>query len=106
MATKSEITTLESKPAESAVASSVVAAKGLPGASGERVILTIFSNSGLDGDQDVNCGINGYTFQIQRDQPVNVPAEVAEMFRNAVTTTYVKGVPMDRPRFAFSATPV
>jgi hypothetical protein len=106
MATKSEITTLENTVEQSA-APAPVAASGLPGASGKRSILTIYSGQGEEGMQDVDCGINGYGFQIKRDMPVNVPIELVEVFKNAVTTTYnAQGVPTNRPRFAYSATPV
>lgn len=106
MATKSEITTLENTVAE-VTAQPVATVSGLPGASGERAILTIYSGQGEEGSQDVDCGINGYPFQIKRDMPVNVPIELVEVFKNAVTTTYdAQGVPKHRPRFAYSATPV
>jgi hypothetical protein len=106
MATKSEITTLESAPVEAAVEAPKLAT-GLPGASGERAILTIFSGQGEEGLQDVDCGINGYPFQIKRDMPVNVPIELVQVFKNAVVTTYnALGVPQNRPRFAYSAVPV
>ncbi len=79
---------------------------GLPGASGERSILTIHSHPGADGLQDVDCGINGYGFQIKRDTPVNVPTELVTMLESLIVTTYdPNGVPRDRPRFALSHKP-
>ena len=106
MATKSEITTLEDVKKETAVVQPAAQHSGLPGACGERAILTIHSNTGSDGMQDVDCGINGYGFQIRRDTPVNVPIELVTMLQRLTVTSYDgKGVPSDRPRYAISTQP-
>lgn len=106
MATKSEITTLESAPVVEQAKEVTAAGQNYTWASGKRELLTLYSSPETGGDGDVECGINGVAFRIKRDVPVNVPTELVGVFRNAVMTHYVDGKAIDRPRYAFSATPV
>lgn len=75
--------------------------------SGKTVILTIHV-SGEDGGADaVNISLNGYAYQIPRNTPCRVPAEVARVIENAVIEEYkpIKGNEVqriDRPRFAYT----
>lgn len=72
------------------------------GLSGERVTITIHSGEGSAGREDVPVFVNGFGFQIKRGKPVEVPVEVVEVLRNAVTTQYENGEAIEVPRFAFS----
>jgi len=72
------------------------------GLTGERVTITIHSGEGSAGREDVPVFVNGFGFQIKRGKPVEVPVEVVEVLKNAVTTQYENGEAIDVPRFAFS----
>ena len=72
------------------------------GLTGTRVTITIHAGEGTAGREDVPVFVNGYGFQIKRGKPVEVPVEVVEVLRNAVTTQYENGEAIDVPRFAFS----
>ena len=105
-ASKSQVSTIDDKPAVSEVVESAAIAKGIPGASGKRELFTIYSSNEPGGQDPVECGLNGYAFQIKRDVPVNVPEELVQVFRNAITTSYdANGTPTNRPRYAFSSQP-
>jgi len=97
------------KPAKAAK----VAAKEVKGAnadgelSGKRVTLTIHQTSEEGGDEDVFIGLNGYGYKIKRGEPCSVPEEVANIIKNAVTTTIRPGkeggvTESKTPRFAYS----
>ena len=78
---------------------------------GQFEMITIHSGNDEAGSDAVAVGLNGYVYQIPRDKPFKVPAEVAQILRDAVTTSYKpdgKGGNVERhtPRYAFSATPV
>lgn len=98
------------KPARAAAK---VAAKEVKGAnadgelSGKRVTLTIHQTSEEGGDEDVFIGLNGFGYKIKRGEPCNVPVEVADIIKNAVTTTIRPGKDGEvkeskTPRFAYS----
>ncbi len=72
------------------------------GLTGERVTITIHAGEGSAGREDVPVFVNGFGFQIKRGKPVEVPVEVVEVLKNAVTTQYENGEAIDIPRFAYS----
>lgn len=72
------------------------------GLTGDRVTITIHSGEGSAGREDVPVFVNGFGFQIKRGKPVEVPVEVVEVLKNAVTTQYENGEAIEVPRFAFS----
>lgn len=92
------------KPAKAgkAAAAKQTAAAAEAGLTGERVTITIHAGEGSAGREDVPVFVNGFGFQIKRGKPVEVPVEVVEVLRNAVTTQYENGEAIDIPRFAFS----
>lgn len=99
----------EAKPATKAKAEKVekTVAKTSPGAAeagltGERKTITIHAGEGTAGREDVPVFVNGFGFQIKRGKPVEVPIEVVEVLKNAVTTQYENGEAIEVPRFAFS----
>lgn len=102
---KSQVSTIDEAPKEAVKEEIVSVAHGIPGVSGEREILTIYSSNEPGGQDPVECGLNGYAFQIKRDVPVNVPEELVQVFRNAIVTHYIDNKPVDRPRYAFSSRP-
>jgi len=80
------------------------------GLSGKMEIITIHSERGENGGDAVPVGLNGYLYQIPRDEPFEVPTEVACILRNAVVTTLKPGpngtvTERSMPRHAFSAVP-
>lgn len=72
------------------------------GLTGDRVTITIHSGEGSAGREDVPVFVNGFGFQIKRGKPVEVPVEVVEVLKNAVTTQYENGEAIEVPRFAYS----
>lgn len=75
--------------------------------SGQMVNITIHSASGDDGGDAVFASLNGYAYQIPRDKPVPVPAEVAQVISDAKQTSHHRGpngavIEKTVPRFAFS----
>ena len=88
------------KPVKTAAKQTPAAADA--GLTGERVTITIHSGEGSAGREDVPVFVNGFGFQIKRGKPVEVPVEVVEVLRNAVTTQYENGEAIEVPRFAFS----
>lgn len=102
---KSQVSSIDDQPEDTQSAPAAVVGGGLPGASGKRELLTIYSSSEAGGSDPVSCGINGYAFVIKRDIPVNVPTELVGMLKNCITTTYIDGKPIDRPLYAFSSQP-
>jgi hypothetical protein len=103
---KSQISDIDEQEKAAPVVEAVKATtigSGIPGASGKRALLTIYSSNDSGGSDAVACGLNGYAFQIQRDVPVNVPEELVMVFKNSIVTHYVEGKPVDRPQYAFSS---
>jgi len=88
------------KPVKAAAKQNPAAADA--GLTGERATITIHSGEGSAGREDVPVFVNGFGFQIKRGKPVEVPVEVVEVLRNAVTTQYENGEAIEVPRFAFS----
>lgn len=64
--------------------------------------ITIHNGEGAAGREDVFVGVNGYSYNIKRGKPVQVPVEVLEVLNNAVTTVYENGASIDQPRYAVS----
>lgn len=117
MATKSnsQISTLDDEP-EVAPEVQAVAAKTLAGTnhdsamSGKKEIVTIHSSPEDGGSNAVFIGLNGYAYQIPRDEPFAIPTEVAQILRDAKVTTHRAGpngslIEKTTPRYAFSAVP-
>lgn len=116
---KTDITDLseaqEAAPVEKAATRKTVA-KEVKGAnadgelSGQRVTLTIHATAEEAGDEDVFVGLNGYGYKIKRGEPCNVPAEVAEIIKNAKVAVIRPAkdgsgtVESETPRFAYSIT--
>ena len=76
--------------------------------SGKKKTITIHVSE-LEGGRDaVSIGINGYTWQVPRGIPVEVPVELVHVLENAKTSTYTStGKPGEyneqvNYRFAFS----
>ena len=98
------------KPArKAAVVKEVKGANSDGELSGKRVNLTIHQTSEEGGDEDVFIGLNGFGYKIKRGEPCSVPEEVAEIIKNAVTTTIRPGKEgsvneSKTPRFAYSIT--
>lgn len=92
------------KPAKAPKAERVkqTAAAAEAGLSGARKTITIHAGEGAAGREDVPVFVNGFGFQIKRGKPVEVPVEVIEVLKNAVTTQYENGEAVEVPRFAFS----
>ena len=90
------------KAAPAAPAAKLPAGAAEAGLTGDRVTITIHSGEGSAGREDVPVFVNGFGFQIKRGKPVEVPVEVVEVLRNAVTTQYENGEAIEVPRFAFS----
>lgn len=105
----SQVSTLEDEPVSAAVAEDATKPLVLGSdLSGKMEILTIHSSNEDGGGDAVFVGLNGYPYQIPRDTPCKVPTEVAQILRDAVTTTYKPGpngivTPRSNPRFAFSS---
>lgn len=78
------------------------AAANEAGLTGARKIITIHQGEGAAGREDVDIFVNGFGFKIKRGKPVDVPVEVVEVLKNAVTTTYENGESIEVPRFAYS----
>lgn len=116
--TDSQITTLDDpieapKPAAKKTAKSKAAdANRLTGAnmdaelSGKMVMLTIHPTSNPGGRKAMFVGLNGYAYQIPRGTPWKVPAEVADVVANAITTTYEGGAVVENPREPFTIVPL
>lgn len=78
--------------------------------SGSKVNLMIMQGQEDGGGDAVNIGLNGYMYQIPRNTQCLVPAEVAEIVKNAEVIQYRAGpngipVPKAAPRFAYTITP-
>lgn len=79
--------------------------------SGKQMMLTVHSSDGEGGKDAVFVSLSGYAYQIPRDKPFKVPAEVVNILQDAKVTHYRNdsngGVVEDtRQRYAFSAMPV
>lgn len=80
--------------------------------SGGKVLLTIHSSNEDGGQEAVKVGVNGYMYLVPRNKPCQVPAEVAEVIRNAVVdqiklSSDGKGhITHQAPRYAYSISPV
>jgi hypothetical protein len=77
---------------------------------GGKVNLMIMAGQEDGGNDAVNIGLNGYTYQVPRNVTCLVPVEVAEIIQNAVVTRYLpnaRGIPEERaaPRFAYTLMP-
>lgn len=115
MATKSQsqVTTLDVEDeaaaavAEAAPAAKVSGANHDAALSGKKRTVTVHATDGDGGNDAVKLGINGYTYQIPRGIPCEVPDEVIQVLENAKTTIMSFGqggavVERTVPRFAFS----
>lgn len=114
--TDSTVTTLDDAPATGDAPATTQAAKttaakaktGTAAAAKEagignaRKTITIHQGEGTAGRDDVPVFVNGFGFSIKRGKPVEVPVEVIEVLRNAVTTQYENGEAIEVPRFAFT----
>lgn len=85
--------------AKSSKASAAAKEAGLAGTTKS---ITIHPGEGTAGREDVFIAVNGYAFNIKRGKPVEVPAEVVDVLKNAVTTQYENGEAIEQPRYAFS----
>lgn len=113
-----QVTTLDDEPQDAVenvvvktAAGAVVAGANYDDSlSGEREILTIHS-TGQEGEKNwVFLSHNGFAYQVPRGKACNVPAEVAQILRDAVTRTFHRNdagaiEPRDSYRFPFSASP-
>lgn len=104
-----QVTTLDDevsaeKPADTKAKASkkTTAAAVEAGIVGKQRTITIHSGEGTAGREDVQIFVNGFGYNIKRGKPVDVPEEVLEVLRNAVTTQYDGGETVEVPRFAFS----
>lgn len=107
----SQVTTLDTQ-APSAKASApkkaAVAGAGHDVAlSGRKALITIHASDGVGGTDDVKVGINGYMYQIRRGEPVEIPFEVLDVLRNAITENLSNGkgnevIVKHIPRFAYT----
>lgn len=119
--TQSTVTDLDTQT--SADAAAEVAEKAVSGASakelkgtnaddqlsGKKVTLTIHSDRGDGGTDAVQVGLNGFMYLIPRNKPCLVPAEVAGVIRDAVTTQLSIGeggkqIEQTLPRYAYQIT--
>lgn len=91
--TNSQISTLEDAVTETAApeAQTVVAENHDENLGGEMEIVTIHSGSEDGGSDAVLIIHNGYARQIPRDKPCKIPAEVAQVLRDAMVTSYKSG---------------
>lgn len=89
----SQVTTLDSAPAQEAPSPKRGSAK-VAGAnhdvalSGKKAIVSIHPTDGEGGADAVFVSLNGYAYQIPRGEPQEIPVEVLEILKNAQTTTY------------------
>lgn len=102
-----KVTTLDDTPAveakpEPKTKKATAAEAKEAGISSNLKTITIHAGEGAAGREDVPVFVNGYGYQIKRGKPVQVPIEVVEVLKNAVTTIYEGGQAVDIPRFAFS----
>ena len=104
-----QVTTLDDEGAAEAPAKAAkvtkakqTAAAAEAGLTGGRKTITIHQGEGAAGREDVDVFVNGYGFKIKRGKPVDVPVEVVEVLKNAVTTAYENGEAIEVPRFAYS----
>lgn len=111
MAGKSQVTTLDAvDEAEVAVATPAKVLKGAnhdAALSGNKMNIVIHPSEGDGGSDAVFVSINGYAYQIPRNETYEVPAEVVEVLRNAKQTKLSFGeggkiVEQTLPRYAFS----
>jgi hypothetical protein len=107
---QSQVTTLDDAPKVTIPVEVTMPgnANGNPDFSGKMEVITIHSSDGEAGGDAVFLGHNGYAYQIPRDKPFPVPAEVAQILRDAKVSTYVTGeggvvTERHRPRYAFSS---
>jgi hypothetical protein len=114
---QSQITGLDDASQESAAApaaSDIVEVKGDnhdDAMSGKFEMVTLHSTEGDGGSDAVFVSHNGYAYQIPRDKPSKVPAEVVQVLRDAKVTIYKNGsngqvTEETRQRFAFSSQPI
>lgn len=110
--TNSQISTLEDAVTETAApeAQTVVAENHDANLGGTMEIVTIHSGSEDGGSDAVLVIHNGYARQIPRDKPCKIPAEVAQVLRDAVYTSYKSGqngavTERSTPRYAMSSVP-
>ncbi len=78
----------------------------LPGASGERKIITIHHGEGKIGASAAFVAVNGHAFHIPRGLKVSVPMEIVDALNNAVNIVYERVdnemLPREVRRFPFS----
>lgn len=114
MATKSNISTIDTIPQDQVAEDQAPEVSVVSGAnhddavSGGREIVTIHSSPDDNGSDAVFVSLNGYSYQIPRDKPCEVPTEVVDILRNSVVSSYVPGeggamAERLRPRYAFSS---
>lgn len=108
----SQISTLDDEPVEqSTVQATAVNISADTSLSGKKEVVTIHSSAEDGGSDGVFISHNGYAYNMPRDTPHTLPTEVAQILRDAVTTTYKSGAggavtERQMPRFSFTATPV
>ena len=94
MAKTTTVTTLDDDTSPDVQAPAAVATQELKGAnaddalSGKKALLTIHPTETEGGSDAVVVGLNGYTYQIPRGQPWEVPVELVKILENAVVTSY------------------
>lgn len=103
-----QVTTLDDEVTEKPVETKAKTSKKASAAAveagivGKQRTITIHAGEGSAGREDVQVFVNGFGWSIKRGKPVDVPEEVVEVLRNAVTTQYDGGEAVEVPRFAFS----
>lgn len=97
--TNSQVTTLDDGVDETPAATAAAAgATKVTGAnhdaelSGKKRLLTIAASELEGGHDAVFLSINGYSYQIPRDTPCEVPEEVVEIIKNARVTSYTTAI--------------
>lgn len=112
----SQVSTLESKPAQrgpaagaapTAGAQKIMGAKHDVALSGKKAQITIHAGQDEVGQEPAFVGLNGFAYQIPRDTLVEIPIEVLSILENAVTeivSTGKDGAVKTRnaPRYAYT----
>lgn len=107
----SQVSTLDEDvnetPAAAAATTKVAGANHDSELSGKKQLLTIAASELEGGHDAVFLSLNGYSYQIPRDTPCEVPSEVVDIIKNARVTSYTTAlgggvVARHNNRYAFS----
>jgi len=76
----------------------------------EKVKVIFRSTEGVGGKDDIFIGLNGQSFLIKRDEPVEVPRALLNVIDDAIMTIYEQtesglSKPRDIPRFPYEIVP-